>query len=91
VYGGAEFADAMTHHFALQASFSKARYSEVAKYFKLGDVPFEDWPEMDVKDIALPESVYEPYCKNILLSFENPGQTATAFLSAVSTSDFSLL
>jgi hypothetical protein len=83
----------MAHFLAKRESFSKAKFADVANFFKLGDKDFDEWPNIKLPDALLPNSVFQSFCRTTLCAFANPGsiseladEAATGlFLSDVST------
>ncbi|KAJ7908664.1 hypothetical protein B0H13DRAFT_655535 [Mycena leptocephala] len=64
---------AMAHFLAKRESFSKAKFADVANFFKLGDKDFDEWPNIKLPDALLPNSVFQSFCRTTLCSFANPG------------------
>jgi hypothetical protein len=83
----------MAHFLAKRESFSKAKFADVANFFKLGDKDFDEWPNIKLPDALLPSSVFQSFCRTTLCSFANPGSVSELaneaamglFLGGVST------
>ncbi|KAJ7210668.1 hypothetical protein B0H12DRAFT_407736 [Mycena haematopus] len=70
---GPEFHNAAKIYQNLRISFSKVKYATVAQHFGVADTMFEDWPEIPLPEILLPDHLHRQYCQNVCRSFANPG------------------
>ncbi|KAF7357619.1 putative haloacid type ii [Mycena sanguinolenta] len=75
---GAHLHNAIRAFQQMRVPFSKAEPATVMAHFGLADSKFEDWPEINLPDILLPDHLYTEYCESTCKAFANPG-----FLSAL--------